>query len=142
MTIYGTPYGTPLNTTPFQGTQPGNAAQAALPGIPPNFSVMAAISAGLLPINALATNFGQKHNGTAGRSVADCMIDVDQNGAGGSYVANGGSPEGVINGGNSFGAGGANQTPSGAASEGEACILPTSAPGSTPTLGSSVQYQG
>jgi hypothetical protein len=29
-----------------------------LPGIPPNFSVLAAMSAGLLPANAQITNFG------------------------------------------------------------------------------------
>lgn len=142
MTIYGTPYGTPNNATGFQGTQPGNAAQATLPGIPPNMSVLAAVSAGILPLNALATNFGQKHNATQGRDIADCIIDVDQNGAGTAYVANGGSQNSVINGGNSFGAGGANQTPVGAAGEGEGSICPANAPGSVPTLGSPVQYQG
>lgn len=59
MSIYGTPGGQPNNTSPFQGTAPGNAAVGQnLPGIPPYMSVMAAVSAGLLPMNALITNFG------------------------------------------------------------------------------------
>jgi hypothetical protein len=71
MTIYGTPGGTPLNYTGFQGTQPGNVAQAALqpliPGVglfPPNsnnFSgdtVQAATSRAALPMNALVSNEG------------------------------------------------------------------------------------
>ncbi len=35
MTIFGTPGGTPLNTSFFQGTAPGNAVQAALQVVQP-----------------------------------------------------------------------------------------------------------
>lgn len=155
MTIYGTPGGTPLNTTPFQGTQPGNAAQATIspinPGVglfPPNSNnnsgdtVMASVSRGALPLNAHTTSYGQKHQPGAGRTIMDCLTDTDQNGAGGTYQANGGSAEAVINGGNSLGAGGANQTPGGAGGEGEATIMPTSAPSNNPTIPSPVQYAG
>jgi hypothetical protein len=75
MTIYGTPGGTPLNTTPFQGTQPENAVQATVqpfnPGVglfPPNSnnlsgdSVQAAVSRGALPINTFINNEGVGNN--------------------------------------------------------------------------------
>lgn len=161
MTIYGTPGGTTLNTTPFQGTQPGNAVQATLPGVtpgvgmfPPNSNnnsgdtVLAAAARAVLPLTALTTTYGQKHHSgppgvtPPGRTIMDCLVDVDQNGAGGTYQANGGSPEAVINGGNSLGAGGANQTPGGAGGEGEASIMPTAAPANNPSIPSPVQYGG
>jgi hypothetical protein len=104
LTIYGTPNGTTLNTSPFQGTAPGNAVGATLPGIPPNMSVMAAVSAGLLPINALLTNYGQKHNPTQGRTVMDALVDVDS-GASAVFVQNGGSFNADANGGAGPGAG-------------------------------------
>jgi hypothetical protein len=71
MTIFGSPGGTPLNTTPFQGTAPGNPVQVTLqpfnPGVglfPPNSNnssgdtIQAATSRGALPINALISNEG------------------------------------------------------------------------------------
>jgi hypothetical protein len=71
MTIYGTPGGTPLNTTGFQGTQPGNAVGATLPGLPqqpglfpPNSnnqgggSALDAMSRGTLPANTYVNNEG------------------------------------------------------------------------------------
>lgn len=155
MTIYGSPGGTPLNTTPFQGTQPGNAVQATLPGtnpgvglFPPNSNnlsgdtVMSAASRAVLPLNALTTSYGQKHHPTAGRSLTDCLTDTDQNGAGASFQQNGGSANQVIQGGNSLGAGGANQTPAGANGEGEASIMPHSAPVTNPTIPTPVQFAG
>jgi hypothetical protein len=64
MTLYQTPGGTPLNTSPFQGTAPGNPGavpiQAPSPGVgmfPPNAnnasgdSVLAAASRAALPAN-------------------------------------------------------------------------------------------
>lgn len=155
MTLYGTPGGTPLNTTFFQGTQPGNAIQATIspvnPGVgmfPPNSNnqsgdtVMASVSRATMPLTALTTSYGQKGHPTAGRTILDCLVDTDQNGAGSSFQANGGSAQQVINGGNSLGAGGANQTPAGAGGEGEACIMPHSAPANNPTIPSPVQYGG
>jgi hypothetical protein len=75
MTIYGTPGGTPLNTTPFQGTAPGNAAQATMqpvnPGVglfPPNSnnlsgdSVAASQSRAAIPANTYITNEGVGNN--------------------------------------------------------------------------------
>ncbi|HWX29587.1 MAG TPA: hypothetical protein VNZ53_19345 [Steroidobacteraceae bacterium] len=155
MTIFGTPGGTPLNTTPFQGTAPGNAAQATLPGIPPNMSVLAAISAGLLPINALMTNYGQKHHPTAGRTVMDGLVDVD-NGVSAVFVQNGGSAHAESNGGSGLGAGGhsqeqgvgqgcGDQLPANAPTGAPALQFPTTSNatgGTPPTLGSLVQYGG
>ena len=70
MAIYGTPAGTPLNSTGFQGTQPGNAVGATLqtsqPGaglFPPgsnNYSgdtLLAAASRGALPANAIPAGY-------------------------------------------------------------------------------------
>jgi hypothetical protein len=104
LTIFGSPGGTTLNTSGFQGTSPGNAVGATLPGIPPNMSVMAAISAGLLPINALLTNYGQKHHPTQGRTLMDALVDVDV-GVSAAFVQNGGSMHSEANGGTGPGAG-------------------------------------
>lgn len=106
MSLYGTPGGQPNNTSPFQGTTPGNAAVGQnLPGIPPNMSIMAAISAGLLPINAMITNFGIPRH-TAGESIG---ASVAGNGADGAQnsAANGGSLN-VDQTGNGASAGGSN----------------------------------
>lgn len=110
MTVFGTPGGTPLNTSGFQGTSPGNTVGANLPGIPPNMSVMAAVSAGLLPMNTLITNYGQKHNPTQGRTVMDALVDVDS-GMSAAFVQNGGSAHAEANGGAGPGAGGQSQNP-------------------------------
>lgn len=155
MTIYGTPGGTPLNTTPFQGTQPGNAVGATLPGLtpgvglfPPNSNnasgetVHAAVSRGALPINALTTVFGQKHHPTAGRTIMDTLVDTDQDGAGVSFVANGGSPN--LNpcgsGGGNAAAGGLNQTQGPGA--GSAMICPANAPSNLPAVAVPQQFGG
>jgi len=71
MALFGTPGGTPLNTTPFQGTAPGNPAQATiqpfLPGVglfPPNSnnlsgdSIQAACARAAFPANAIITSEG------------------------------------------------------------------------------------
>jgi hypothetical protein len=108
MTIFGTPGGTPLNTSGFQGSSPGNAVGAALPGIPPNMSVLAAVSAGLLPSNALVTNYGQKHNPGTGRTLMDTIVDVDS-GVSAQFVQNGGSMHSEANGAGGLGAGGQSQ---------------------------------
>lgn len=126
MTIFGTPYGTPLNTTPFQGTQPGNPVQAALqvvqPGVgmfPPNSdnrsgdTILASVSRGSAPANALVTGHGLTSSagagtGSGGKSVLAGLSSGGENGTnlqGGMDTMNG-----DLNGGNSFGAGGANQT--------------------------------
>lgn len=70
MTIYGTPGGTPLNTSGFQGSAPGNPVQASLqtsqPGVglfPPNSNnlsgdtVLAAASRGAVPVNAIPAGY-------------------------------------------------------------------------------------
>lgn len=108
MTIYGSPGGTPANTSGFQGSAPGNAVGSTLPGIPPNMSVMAAVSAGLLPANVLVTNYGQKHNPAAGRTLLDTISDVDA-GASAAFTQNGGSAQSESNGCAGPGAGNMNQ---------------------------------
>lgn len=113
MTLYATPGSTPNNTSPFQGTTPGNTGGQAIPGIPPNMSVLAAISAGLLPINAQASNFGATsasaaNPGSGGRVLAAAMSQ-------GNEMGNGQNGLGELfnsdsNGGSGPGAGQANQT--------------------------------
>jgi len=126
MTIFGTPGGTPTNTTPFQGTAPGNVVQATLqpvnPGVgmfPPNSntasgdSLLASVSRASTPINALGVGYGLTSNtgqgsGSGGRTVLNAMSDGDRNGYGSSVGVD--SFNSDANGGNSLGAGGANQT--------------------------------
>lgn len=152
MTIFGTPGGTPLNSTGFQGTQPGNAVGAAIvpviPGVgmfPPNSdnrsgdSVMASASRATLPLNAETTNYGTRDS-RPGQAVLEVMGKGAVNGASANTVnpylwANGGA-----SGGNSLGAGGMNQTDG--PGSGETSILAGSAPSSSPTLGAPTQYQG
>ena len=160
MTIYGTPGGTPLNNTGFQGTQPGNAVGAALqvvnPGVglfPPNSnnnsgdSVLASASRAACPANAYVTNFGATSASgagpggvSAGRSVIETLSVADANGAGPAFVANGGSANEAAGGGGSFGAGGLNQTD--APNGGEGSIVPANAPSSVPTLASPNVFRG
>jgi hypothetical protein len=153
MTIYGTPYGTTLNNTGFQGTQPGNPAQATLqvvnPGVgmfPPNSNnnsgdtIMASISRGTCPANVLATNVGTRDS-RPGRAVHESMSDA--NAAGTNTVLTntfGGSQNQGPAGGNSLGAGGLNQT--NAPGSGAAHILPANAYVATPTIPAAPQYQG
>lgn len=128
MTIYGTPGGTPLNTTPFQGTQPGNAVQAALqvvnPGVglfPPNSNnasgdtVLASVSRATLPLNLQGSGYGATSQAGAGpgtnggRTVADALANGERNGTGiQTGIAD--SMNSDANGSGSLGAGGSNQT--------------------------------
>jgi hypothetical protein len=127
MTIYGAPGGTPLNYTGFQGTQPGNAAQATLqpvnPGVglfPPNAnnasgdSLLASASRGATPLNAQGTGYGATSQsgagtGAGGRTFLHALSDGDRNGTGGQTGV-GDTLNSDANGGQSLGAGGANQT--------------------------------
>lgn len=126
MTIFGTPGGTPANTTAFQGTQPGNPVQATLqpvnPGVglfPPNSnnasgdSVLASASRATLPLNAQGAGYGVTSaagtgTGAGGRTILHAFSDGDRNGYGASVGVD--SLNSDANGGNSLGAGGANQT--------------------------------
>ncbi len=122
MTIYGTPAGTPLNSTGFQGTQPGNPVQGTLqlanPGVglfPPNSdnssgdSVLAAISRGAVPINVQLTNT------LAGTGRPNSAAErMGESGAVGSSSTIGGASSfhpmcNSANGGSGPGAGGMNQ---------------------------------
>jgi hypothetical protein len=126
MTTYGTPYGTTLNSSGFQGTQPGNPVQATLspvnPGVgmfPPNSnnasgdSVLASASRGTLPLNAQGTGYGLTSQAgsfavAGGRTIAEALSIGDRNGSGMQVGVD--SLNSDANGGNSLGAGGANQT--------------------------------
>lgn len=116
MTIYGTPSGTPLNTTPFQGTQPGNPVQAMLqiatPGVglfPPGAnnasgdSTLAAASRGAQVLNAIPANFQLgapcptllavvSGGGTSGACQSGALIGLNTM----NISANGGSGPGPI----------------------------------------------
>ena len=144
MTIYGTPGGTPLNSTGFQGTQPGNTVQGALqvvnPGVglfPPNSnnnsgdSIMASISRGACPGNILAASFGT--SGSGSKPIVSAMNSGGSRGTGAAFVANGGSAN---NGPNSvagaLGAAGGLAQSNGVT--GEVTTLPANAPSSLPTL--------
>jgi hypothetical protein len=127
MTIFGTPMGTVLNSTGFQGTTPGNAVQATLspvnPGVglfPPNSnnasgdSVLASASRATLPLNLQGSGYGVTSQAAAGpgavggRTVADALASGDRNGSG--MQAGVDTLNSDLNGGNSLGAGGSNQT--------------------------------
>jgi hypothetical protein len=140
VTIYGSPGGTPANTTPFQGTQPGNAVNNTLPGIPPNMSVMAAVSAGLLPVNALFTNLGQPDT-RPGRSALETFGMGQGKGVNAKFqsVLGGSANEGPA-GGNSLGAGGMNQTND--PGSGESTVAPHNAPATALTVAAQPVYQG
>jgi hypothetical protein len=153
LTIFGTPGGTPLNTSPFQGTAPGNPVQAALqvvnPGVglfPPNSNnnsgdtVMASISRGAAPANVLATNVGTRDS-RPGRTLHESMSDANATGTGvGETTVFGGSQNQGPAGGNSLGAGGLNQT--NAPGSGVAHILPANAYVATPAIPAAPQFQG
>ena len=159
MTIYGTPGGTPLNMNPFQGTQPGNAVQAALqlanPGVgmfPPNSdnssgdSVLAAISRGAVPINAQLTNAlagaGATTIGGRPNSAAERMAE---SGTVGSSSTIGGASSfhpmcNSANGGSGLGAGGMNQDLG--ANSGRSDSLAGSMPAKATAVASPANYQG
>jgi hypothetical protein len=80
-----------------------------LPGIPPNMSVMAAISAGLLPANVLQTSMGVADS-RPGRTVLEAQGMGQAKGAGQSAVNPYMFPNGGVAGGAGPGAGGVNQT--------------------------------
>jgi len=156
MTQYGTPYGTTLNSTGFQGTQPGNAVQATLspvlPGVglfPPNSnnasgdSVLASASRAALPLNLQGSGYGVTSQsgagtGNGGRTVADALSAGDRNGSG--TQAGGDTLNSDLNGGNSLGAGGTNQTEG--PTSGEASQASTQQPMNTFTQPSSVTVYG
>jgi hypothetical protein len=151
LTIFGTPGGTPLNQTGgFQGTQPGNPVQNTLspinPGVglfPPNSNnqsgdtILASVSRGGMPQNALATNFGIKDS-RPGRSVLECKCGESSTGT--AYNLAGGSQHSQASGGNSLGAGGLNQTPG--PGSGTSNILPENSPSNQVTVTATPVYQG
>ena len=151
MTIYGTPYGTPLNATGFQGTQPGNAVQSTLPPISPgvgmfppnsdtrsNDSVMSAVSRAAMPANANTTNFGTPTS-APGRPILETMGRAGEVGSGLSGLLE--DFNGVANGGAGPGAGQVNQTQ--APGAGQQAQITGQAPISLVTVPSTpVQYQG
>jgi hypothetical protein len=153
MTIFGTPAGTPLNNTGFQGTQPGNPVQATLqavqPGVglfPPNSdnrsgdTILASVSRGACPANVDVTNVGTRDS-RPGRTVHESMADAKENGTSGAFTTLfGGSLNQGPAGGNSLGAGGQNQT--NAPSSGAAHILPANADVKVPVIPALPQYQG
>jgi hypothetical protein len=127
MTIYGTPGGTPINQNGgFQGTQPGNPVQATLqivnPGVgmfPPNSnnasgdSVLASASRATLPLNLQGSGYGVTSQaaagtGPGGRTLAESLSIGDRNGTSGQVGVD--TLNSDLDGGNSLGAGGANQT--------------------------------
>lgn len=148
MTIYGTPGGTPINTPPFQGTAPGNPAQATLqpvqPGVglfPPNSnnasgdSVLASASRAALPLNAQGSGYGVTSAsgtgvGTGGRTIANALSDGDRNGTNGQVGVD--TLNSDANGGQSLGAGGSNQTEG--PSSGVSSIASTQQPSNTLAL--------
>ncbi len=73
-----------------QGQNPG----AFIAGIPPNMSILAAVSAGLLPANALCINYGATSRG--GRTILEAIANGEGNSAGAGFVANGGSPQSTV----------------------------------------------
>lgn len=113
MTVYGTPGGTPLNTSGFQGTAPGNAVgattQPVLPGVglfPPGSnnlsgdSVMASMSRGSVPANTYVNNEGVGNN----ISIVDALSSGSD--GGNAPSAANGIPFGHATGGGEAGIGG------------------------------------
>jgi hypothetical protein len=153
MTIYGTPGGTPLNTTPFQGTQPGNPVQASLsfvsPAVglfPPNSdtrsgdTIMASISRATAPANVKLTN-ALLGSTPAGRALVEVLAD---GGAQGTSINPGGggwdSMNISANGGGGTGAGGMNQDLG--SNAGRSSQLATPTPSSVIVTATPPQYQG
>ena len=153
MTIYGTPGGTPLNNTGFQGTQPGNAVGATLspvnPGVgmfPPNAdnrsgdTITASVSRAACPANVDITNAGTRDS-RPGRTVHESMSDANATGTGTVITTVfGGSLNVGPAGGGGPGAGGFNQTNS--PSSGVGHVLPANADVKVPAIPALPQYQG
>jgi hypothetical protein len=153
MTIYGTPGGTPLNNTGFQGTQPGNAVGATLspvnPGVgmfPPNSdnrsgdTITASVSRAACPANVDITNAGTRDS-RPGRTVHESMSDANSTGTGTAIMTVfGGNANVGPAGGAGPGAGGFNQTNS--PSSGVGHILPANADVKVPAIPALPQYQG
>jgi hypothetical protein len=102
-----------------------------LPGIPPNMSVLAAMSAGLIPANILQTSMGTV-DPRNGRTVLESMGAGQGKGSGQSAANPYGFPNGSVTGGNSFGAGGMDQTQ--ANGSGESTVLIGAAQGTQATV--------
>jgi hypothetical protein len=150
MTVYGTPGGTPLNTTSFQGTQPGNAAQATLqpvnPGVglfPPNSnnasgdSVLASQSRGTFPGNVLVSNAGKV------AALGRALLETEGRGDAAGYAGSAGGYDSLnasANGGSGIGSGQQNQTEG--PSSGEVSFVEGSAPVTAPTLTSPNTFGG
>lgn len=122
MTIYGTPGGTPLNTSGFQGTTPGNPVGATLPALPqqvglfsPNSNnqgagtILDAASRATVPANIQITNT------LAGTGRPNALLErMGESGPVGSTSTIGGASgyhplTNSANGGSGPGAGGMNQ---------------------------------
>jgi len=148
LTIFGTPYSTPLNATGFQGTQPGNAVQATLqitqPGVgmfPPNAdnrsgdTVLASASRGSVPANVEVTGYGVTSSAgivsaSGGRALLEGLSSGGANGT--AFQAGMDTMNSDSNGGQSFGAGGANQTEG--PTSGQSSQVAAQQPSSTLTL--------
>lgn len=150
MTIYGTPGGTPLNTSPFQGTAPGGpvgalqqAANSAVGMVPPNgdnrgpATILSQQSNGSVAANTNVTGAGNTAAG--GRQIIEAE---SRSGEVGSQV----QPYGVdslnsdSNGGAGPGAGQANQTEG--PSSGQASPVSTQSPAQSVTYQSPAQFGG
>jgi hypothetical protein len=159
VTIFGTPGGTIFNQSGgFQGTTPGNAIGATI--IPVNVgvglfppgantasgdSVLASASRAALPLNAQGLGYGVTSAsgtgaGAGGRTMAEALSIGDRNGAGMQVGVD--SLNSDANGGQSFGAGGMNQTEG--PTSGEGSQASTQQPTNTLTLqgGASPIYGG
>jgi len=114
-----------------------NAPGQPLPGIPPNMSVMAAMSAGLIPANVQTTSMGAVDS-RAGRTVLESMSRGSCVGAGQSATNPYMFPNGGTAGGAGPGAGGENQTQG--PTSGETSILVGSAQGTQSTTNGGMQF--
>ena len=162
MTIYGTPGGTPLNTTPFQGTTPGNPVGATIqtfipgPGLfPPgsisvsNDTALAAAAAARVPSNVQLTNTlaGASAATSIGGRTNSISERMSESGTNGSDSTIGGGPIGAYhpltnsaNGGSGPGAGGANDDLG--ANSGRSDTLCGAMPASLFSVGSPPNFQG
>jgi hypothetical protein len=150
MTLYGTPGGTPLNTTPFQGTAPGNpvgatqqAANSAVGMVVPNgdnrgpATLLSQQSNGSVAANTNLTGAGLVAAG--GRSILEAQGRAGE-------VGTASQPYGVdtlnsdSNGGSGPGAGQANQTEG--PSSGQQSPVSTISPAQSVTYQSPAQFAG
>ena len=121
--------------------------QVVNPGVglfPPNSnnnsgdSIMASISRGACPAGVLMSGLGV--SGSGNKSVLSALSAAGQRGTGAAFAANGGSANYGPAGGDSFGAGGLNQT--NAPGAGEITTLPANAPSSIPVIPSPNNFRG